>query len=111
MGYYTTFTLSASDRGEDIETWISELTDDPDNYYLKMLEPYGDATWGMNAKWYESDEDMCRVSLAFPEVEFVLDGSGEETGDIWRDWFINGSKYAHWSANITIPNDPGPWRV
>lgn len=45
---------------------------------------------GDTMKWYEHEEDMLKVSLAFPGVLFRLDGEGEEAGDKWIKFFRNG---------------------
>ena len=45
---------------------------------------------GFNAKWYDHEEDMKAISARFPTAVFVLDGFGEEHGDIWRKYFCNG---------------------
>lgn len=45
---------------------------------------------GEPCKWYKHDEHMTALSKKFPDVVFVLDGEGEETGDMWRKFFKNG---------------------
>jgi len=41
-------------------------------------------------KWYDHETDMIKYSLSKPDVLFVLDGDGEDSGDIWRKYFKNG---------------------
>jgi len=41
-------------------------------------------------KWYRHDEDMLSLSRTFPEVLFTLHGEGEEGGDLWRTYYLNG---------------------
>lgn len=38
----------------------------------------------------EHDEDMRGLSKRIPEVLFTLHGEGEEAGDIWNKYFLNG---------------------
>lgn len=41
-------------------------------------------------KWYEHVEDMKKLSILFPTVLFTLKGIGEETGDMWVKYFLDG---------------------
>lgn len=41
-------------------------------------------------KWYEHESDMIDFSRKFPDVLFTLKGIGEESGDIWTKYFVNG---------------------
>jgi len=36
---------------------------------------------------------MRAFSLLHPEVLFLIDGEGEESGDIWKQWFKNGKSF------------------
>jgi hypothetical protein len=51
-------------------------------------------------KWYESDEDMKKISKKYPLTIFVLEGEGEESGDLWKKYFLNG-KMQEAKAKIT----------
>jgi hypothetical protein len=53
-----------------------------------VLEP--DGTSSDAAKWYEHETDIGGMSAAFPNVLLMLSGEGEESGDIWRKYFLNG---------------------
>ena len=44
---------------------------------------------------------MLEVSKLYPEHLFMLEGEGEESGDIWRKYFFNG-KYQICNAIITF---------
>jgi hypothetical protein len=43
-----------------------------------------------DCKWYEHEEDMRRLSNMFPTVFFTLEGEGEESGDIWKEYYLGG---------------------
>jgi len=62
--------------------WIGEQ--DKSSYFYHALikeEP---------AKWYEHDQDMLRLYLEFPDALLELQGEGEEAGDLWRTYYLNG---------------------
>ena len=50
----------------------------------------------IDAKWYEYDDNMIEVSKNNKDVLFIVDGDGEESGDIWRKFYKNGK-----SADVT----------
>jgi len=45
-------------------------------------------------KWYEHADDMKEMSLAFPGVLFTLSGEGEDAGDIWKEYYLDGKYQA-----------------
>jgi hypothetical protein len=53
-------------------------------------------------KWYEHSEHMSQISLAFPEFVFELSGEGEESGDVWVEWYYGG-KVENWSLEVSPP--------
>ncbi len=58
-------------------------------------------------KWYEHEEHMAAISAAFPKMTFVLEGTGEEHGDIWVKVFKGGSMALSEKAVLTVPQfDP-----
>ncbi len=40
--------------------------------------------------WYENESELISFSDQHPEVVFVLHGEGEESGDIWTKYFLDG---------------------
>ena len=40
--------------------------------------------------WYDNEEDMIRISYAFPNFIFCLYGAGENQGDVWKEYFHKG---------------------
>ena len=57
------------------------------------LEENGDTA--QSCKWYDHEPDMRAMSKAIPNVLFHLSGEGEESGDIWDAWFLNGKGQKH----------------
>lgn len=83
--------------GETIMGWLQK--DLGFDSQLEHIDSYGASSW---SKWAEHDEDMIRLSRNFPQVLFVLDGAGEEDGDLWRTYYLSGLlQYA--PAQITYP--------
>ena len=98
MGYYTTFTLNCYDNhansfdisfetelGKALTAALHEINPYyfEDDFDLKTL-------FNDSCKWYDHDEDMIELSLRFPNYTFILEGEGEETGDLWRTIYHNG---------------------
>ena len=98
MGYYTTFTLNCYDNhansfdisfetelGKALTAALHEINPYyfDDDFDLKTLS-YD--SW----KWYDHDEDMVKLSLRFPNYTFILEGEGEENGDLWRTIYHDG---------------------
>ena len=94
MGYYTTYTLSAT-QGHDNQEEIEEKLQQTSGYSIEF---------GRNdpCKWYIHEQDMKELSKIYPETTFLLEGEGEESGDIWRKYFKNG-KMQVCKAKIVFP--------
>lgn len=103
MGYYTNYDLNISPHGRDVipEDEISELEREID---LVDVFEGGNATDGYycNAKWYDHDEDMMRLSGRFPDILFSLHGDGENQEDMWDTYYLNG-RMQYCGAEITYP--------
>lgn len=41
-------------------------------------------------KWYNHRADMKKISIKFPDILFILTGHGEQPGDLWREYHLNG---------------------
>ena len=98
MGYLTTFTLDCYDNhtnsldisfetdfGKALTAALHEINPYyfEDDFDLKTLS-YD------SCKWYDHDEDMVKLSLRFPNYTFILEGEGEETGDLWKTIYHDG---------------------
>ena len=63
----------------------------PDMVIEQWLEETGTkSSLDQECKWYEHEGDMRAVSTKFPGVLFTLHGKGEEGGDLWRKYFLDG---------------------
>lgn len=40
--------------------------------------------------WYDHPKHMRAVSSVIKNVLFLLEGEGEESGDIWKEYYLNG---------------------
>jgi hypothetical protein len=91
MGYYTRYTL---------ETSLTYTSCDPDVAWNECKESFG--TFDEACKWYEWEQDMLKFSALWPGVLFHVHGEGEESGDIWDAYFLNGKRQIC-KAEVKIP--------
>lgn len=56
-------------------------------------------------KWYDYNDTMKAISLALPEYGFILTGFGEDSGDIWRKFYVDGNVTGG-KAEIIFPKAP-----
>ena len=103
MGYMTEFKLRILDVDDADEVYTEFLaTDGTPSYALGPC--MGDM--GEECKWYDHEKDMKAFSIKYPDAHFVLEGLGEEDGDMWEKHFING-KMQRCEARIEYePFDP-----
>ena len=113
MGYYTYFSLSdnatAAKRREialwmvdNLDEWAYERDNDSfrEDLHTCLFSPY-EYLFDDSMKWYEHCADMTKVANAFPDVVFVLQGIGEEFGDIWREYYC-GEEYHESMVNMVF---------
>jgi len=115
MGYYTKYSLTT--KGKDFtENEMKEIADlkkeanklsgklkeialkgieekemkkiyDPETLVtLKLKENF----FNESCKWYDHEINMRSISKDYPDTIFILEGEGEEAGDIWIKYFLNG---------------------
>lgn len=92
MGYCTTFNLWAMDAREDNKV-VDEFDIEPVIQRIEEISGYrfsGQTTYG---KWYDHQDGVLQLSREFPFYILVLEGQGEELGDYWRDYYLNGKMY------------------
>jgi hypothetical protein len=94
MGYYTDHTITlkqgevAHDKKEEIRKALDEISD---GYNFENNSDGGEleiTLW--DAKWYSHEEDMRELSKKYPDLVFQIKGEGEESGDLWIEYYKNG---------------------
>lgn len=106
MGYYTRYTMKIMDTSGDEVFEISDLSDvndaleyqdEWDDDLTKVLREFNndyDGFYGLmseeDCKWYDHEDAMKILSQKFKQFVFLLNGEGEESGDVWRKYFYNG---------------------
>jgi len=100
MGYYTKFDLEISGTGERWVTGVDAKGEkikvnigiDKDEVTRELVDLSGyDSLFDDDThKWYEYDENMLEISRRYPDLLFILSGEGEESGDLWRNYYKNG---------------------
>lgn len=91
MGYYTDYEIDIKKHNSEIDVHdekfvkivVNRLNEISDYEFDEDLTQY-------HVKWYNWEEDMRRLSSEFPSVLFVVNGIGEEDGDIWRAYITDG---------------------
>jgi len=76
MGYLSDYIVTASEevlieivKESGYSDWVDEL---------------------YNFKWYGCEKDCRKVSKMFPDQVILVEGNGEEHGDVWQKYFKNG---------------------
>jgi hypothetical protein len=104
MGYYTRHSLKVIDKsGYEIDSALVpefDLENLDGNYSVQDLIS-GNAD---SSKWYSHNKEMVELSKSFPEYLFILDGDGEEVGDVWREFYRNGKTYRWELPKIVRPD-------
>lgn len=101
MGYKTRFKLTAlTNRNYSQHDYLKVLAEiDP-----REFSPEADS-FEESRKWYNYKDDMRKLSLAFPNTYFLLYGTGEEQGDVWKAYFYNG-KVQIIKATLSFKDEP-----
>ena len=96
MGYYTNYKLEIiREHKEDVtdETVMKAFASEFENvtgYELTYISDFKFIIEG-SVKWYNHEKDMLELSYSHPSWGFMLEGVGEERGDIWVAYFLNGN--------------------
>lgn len=120
MSYYTSHYIKAIDlnpgHGSPIldETFFNSLCFDrtgPDAEYWEPELSGGDRFWfGKDeCTWYNHQEELEAASAKHRDIVFVLDGEGDDCGDIWREFYLNGKLIHEWRPDITPPEWEDVW--
>ena len=90
MGSYTNYELDIKDPHNRVNEMVeyAKKTWEEDYYGIAFL--IANSHMEDSCKWYNHVDDMCKLSKAFPEARFQLFGEGEEAGDIWHEYYLDG---------------------
>jgi hypothetical protein len=96
MGYNTQHTLKTVPESElkRAREAIAEVDGDP----------FDDA-----CKWYDHEADMRKVSAGMRDVMFIVTGDGEDAGDQWILYALNGEVVKHKRPEWDPPEPPDGW--
>jgi hypothetical protein len=97
MGYYTRHELVIQNGSDDLIQELREFSDDANSAFDQAGDPDNEI------KWYEHQDELKVFSAMHPKVIFKLIGEGEETGDLWHEYYMNG-KMQVCKAFITYPH-------
>ena len=97
MGYCTAFTLMIDTGQKKISEILTEI--DPDlRDRLDGIDDDGSSADSVT--WYNHEQDIRELSLAYPDYVFTLYGDGDDSEDMWYKHFKNGKMQACY-AKIT----------
>jgi hypothetical protein len=82
--YYTSHDLTVIEGANSL---IAELIAENEEAAY-AIDSNGDAE--ESCKWYSHQEDLRAFSKKHPKALFELKGEGEESGDIWAEYYRNG---------------------
>lgn len=95
MGYYTRFSIEIRSNitKETAEKIVKSINDKLGFTNFHLYEPRieikdtDETTWDIESddeiKWYDWEYDMDRVAAEYPDVEFRIEGRGEDVEDWW----------------------------
>ena len=104
MGYYTYFDLQVLNEDEFSQEEIAKASHrlaeimGEDNANNPRFDNFEWISYD-SMKWYESAENMRQLAKEFPKMLFRLYGNGEDSEDMWIDYY-QGDRYHsqgwHW---------------
>jgi len=96
MGYYTNYSLTLDADQETYDRVVARVAEVSD-----YSHPFDESI-----KWYYWEANMRKVSLEFPGLRMTVEGEGEESGDIWVAYILDGKVHKA-KAKIQLPDfDP-----
>jgi len=110
MGYETSYSLTVESKDSELSEIFKALEEiDGANYALDLHGPCQDYRCRTPCKWYSHDQDMLKLSKKFPEARFLLEGEGEEQGDVWKHYY-RGGRVQRLKAIVTFPEYDPTWK-
>jgi len=103
MGYYTSYRLKIFEAERHqlnlfetkVVTWSPEIEEAYSNHPGVDYAVDNTGKTYDQVKWYDYHDDMIAHSKKYPGLVFQLYGEGEESGDIWCEYFHNGKSVRH----------------
>lgn len=102
MGYYTNYRLSVTGDPNKVNAFRkaikikfglkNKLFNDQERSDFEFLHNILENTY--NGKFYDHERFFREVSAKNQDLTFIVDGEGEEPGDIWKKYFKNGKMFA-----------------
>ena len=97
MGYYTKHELVIQNGSNDLIQELREFSDDAAYAFDHSGDPEE------SIKWYNHQDELKVFSAMHPKVIFKLIGKGEENGDLWHEYYMDGMVQIC-KAVISYPN-------
>ena len=105
MGYYTGHNLDIPGNGpsvEEVAAKLAEINNDLDTRWWLSTIAGEDV-----AKRYDHTQDMREISKYWPGILFTLSDIGEETGDVWVEYYLSGKVHQEVQPEwVPPPFDP-----
>lgn len=100
MGYYTHYDVSVESDSRDAAVAAIRAMAEAMGYHANWLDDQN--FYISDAKWYEWEKDVAKVSASHHGAVFLIEGNGEDHDDIWRAWAYAGNVETI-KAEITFP--------
>ncbi len=104
MGYLTNYEISANTEDGQVLNAIGELYEGLFKDSAHIYNGCIIATGSESVKWYDHASDLKKLSIKYPTVKFVLEGVGEDQGDLWQKIFLGG-KMKYLVPEIVWPDE------
>jgi len=98
MGYYTNHILSIVESKTRVNNNVQEYINNHEEIEYGLGDSFGENEEAH--KWYTHEDDMKELSKNFIDTLFLLEGEGEEGGDLWKEYYRNG-KMQRCDAKLT----------
>lgn len=108
MGYETRYELSWGPWSVETDFVVADhISSDEAMSYALMP----DGGTRLKCKWHDHVRDIASLSKKCPGVTFHLTGEGEEAGDIWDAYALDGKVQKHKAKIVRVESpDPEAWK-
>lgn len=109
LGYTTRYELSWEPYSQEVESGVALHIENHSHMTYALLS---DGCTRQKCKWYSHMEDLVVLSRKFPGTTFHLSGKGEDAGDIWDVYALDGKIQKHTAKVMRVERpDPEAWRI